>query len=125
MEFPLGQETLNEYIKEYLSFNEFKNTYDCFTAELRSRKVSTKLINKTNQQEKPQPPRIYEFLKDDHAKTIKENNLEAQLYTINRSYKQVLLSARSILSVSIGIIEFIEENSEVPFWFKNVFIFEI
>jgi hypothetical protein len=123
MEFPLGSEVLNEHIKEYLSFNDFKNTHDCFVAELQARKVSKKLINKPISVEKPEIPRIYEFLKDETEKTNKENQLEAQLFIINQGLKRVLMSARSILSISIGIIEYLEGNSEVFYSIKSCFFY--
>lgn len=113
MDFPLGSETINDYIKEYLSFNDFKNTYDCFTAELQAKTVSTKLINKKPIEDKPNAPRIYNFLKSDQDKTGKENALEANLFSLHDNYRKVVLAARNILSISIGMVDFLETHNEV------------
>ena len=113
MDFPLGSETINQYIKEYLSYNEFKNTYDCFVAELQAKTVSIKLISQKPKENKPDAPRIYELLKGDKEKTLKENTLEEGLWNINNAYKKTLNAGRNVLSASIGFIEFLDANKEV------------
>ena len=122
MDFPLGSETINQYIKEYLSYNEFKNTYDCFVAELQAKTVSIKLISQKPKENKPDAPRIYELLKGDKEKTLKENTLEEGLWNINNAYKKTLNAGRNVLSASIGFIEFLDANKEVLIY---IYIYEI
>lgn len=34
---------INEHIKQYLKFNDFQNTLECFTAEINTQRMSSKL----------------------------------------------------------------------------------
>ena len=59
---------LNEYIKQYLRFNNYSNTLDCFEAEINAQRMSTKLTNKTVLKDPDQiveAPRLYSMLKDE------------------------------------------------------------
>lgn len=113
MEFKLGSQTINEYIKEYLSYNNFKNTYDCFSAELQAKTVSTKLVNKESEKENANQPRIYNFLKADNEKTEKENALEREFVDLMNNYKKLITASRNILSASITMLDFMEKNKNV------------
>ena len=37
---------INEYVKEYLKYNNYENSYECFEAEIRTKQVATKLSEK-------------------------------------------------------------------------------
>ena len=128
MEFPIGSSTINDYIKEYLSYNSFQNTYDCFTAELQAKTVTKQLISPKNPEEKKNPPKIMGFLLSDKARTDRENSLENSLFAILNAYKKVLNSSRLILSNSMNLVEFLHENKEVffrkkPFFLKDQWLF--
>lgn len=108
-----------EYIKEFLKFNSFTNTLECFEAEIKTKQVSSKVINKqTNPlMKKEDQPRLYSLLKSDGAKTKREINLEKEFKTFNKKYQQILQAGRQIFSVSINLLQMLHSMKEV----HNVF----
>jgi len=111
---------INEYIKEYLTYNEYTNTFECFEAEIRTKQVSKKLMNiNVNPNNQPQvtksidPPRIYGMMKGEQAKSRREHLLEKELGEIQRKYVQVLAAARQIFSISVSCIQLITELNAV------------
>ncbi|KAM3135807.1 hypothetical protein pb186bvf_012060 [Paramecium bursaria] len=101
------QSEINEYIKEYLRHSNFVNTLECFEAEIKSKQVSTKMLNKFNQVKKNDEdlPRIYLLLKNDTLKTKREINLEKEQKQFNKKYQQILQAGRQIFSVSINLLQ--------------------
>lgn len=87
---PEAQE-INEYVKEYLRHSGFHNTLECFEAEIKTKQVSTKMLNKQQQlKQQDDLPRLYILLKSDNLKTKREINLEKEMKQFNKKYQQIL-----------------------------------
>ncbi|CAD8056604.1 unnamed protein product [Paramecium sonneborni] len=97
-----GQQTLlpdvneiNEYIKEYLRYSNYYNTFECFEAEIKSKQVTNKMLNKQQviKQTGDDMPRIFHLLKSDNIKSKREINLEKESKQFNKNtnkyFKQV------------------------------------
>ena len=107
-----------DYIKEFLKFNNFTNTFECLEAEIRTKQVSNKLstkqgsnqhtINKLDDQ-----PRLYQLIKGVDLKSKRETNLEKDLKNMNKKYNQVLQAARPIFSVSVNCLQLLHTLKEV------------
>lgn len=107
---------LNDYIREYLKYNGFSNTLDCFDAELRTKQVSNKLGSKnvlgnSNQQKSEDIPRLYSFIRSDKLK--KETVLEKDHKALTKKYNQILQAARQIFSVSVSCLQLLHNLKEV------------
>lgn len=114
-QFQLENQEIYEYIKEFLKFNSFSNTLECFEAENKTKQVSNKVTNKQPNLllKKEDQPRLYSLLKSDGAKTKREINLEKEFKTFNKKYQQILQAGRQIFSVSINLLQMLHSMKEV------------
>jgi len=109
---------INEYIKEYLKYNGFTNTLECFEAEIRTKQVSNKLTGKnvltnSNKQGAEDAPRLYALFRGDGAKGKKDTALEKEYKALNKKYNQILQAARQIFSVSVSCLQLLHNLKEV------------
>ena len=106
-----------EYIKEFLKFNSFSNTLECFDAEIKTKQVSNKVTNKQPNLllKKEDQPRLYSLLKSEGSKTKREINLEKEFKAFNKKYQQILQAGRQIFSVSINLLQMLHSMKEVYF----------
>ena len=84
---------INEYIKQYLKFNEFQNTLECFTAEINTQRMSSKLNKKLIMKDPEQSmdaPRLYSMLKSEQIKTFREKQLSENYKIIHKKYTEVI-----------------------------------
>ena len=104
-----------DYIKEFLKFNSFSNTLECFEAEFKTKQVSSKVTNRQPSllMKKEDQPRLYSLLKSDGAKTKREINLEKEFKAFNKKYQQILQAGRQIFSVSINLLQMLHSMKEV------------
>lgn len=104
-----------DYIKEFLKFNSFSNTLECFEAEFKTKQVSSKVTNRQPNllMKKEDQPRLYSLLKSDGAKTKREINLEKEFKAFNKKYQQILQAGRQIFSVSINLLQMLHSMKEV------------
>ena len=117
---------INKNILDYLQYNSYQNSYECFEAEIRTKVVSKKLTKKPK--EKPQlqkprdPPRIYTMMKGDDARTKRETTLEKELKTISKRFLQVLQAGREILSVAVDSCQQLSKFTDVRalLWFNLI-----
>ena len=115
-----------DYIKEFLKFNNFSNSLECFEAEIKTKQASNKGTNKQPNLllKKDDQPRLYSFLKSDGSKTKREINLEKEFKAFNKKYQQILQAGRQIFSVSINLLQMLHSMKEVLFYRKNHSFFE-
>lgn len=106
---------INNYVKEYLKFNGFANTLECFEAEHKTKQVTNKLTNKNRPVgNKEDLPRIYSLFKSEGVgKSKNEINMEKDLKSFNKKYQQILQAGRQIFSVSINLLQLIHSMKEV------------
>lgn len=109
---------INEYIKEYLQYSQYDNTFECFEAEIRTKQVAKKLVNpeKLEQSKKKvskDPPRIFGMMQGEHAKSSRESNLEREYNQIKKRYTQVAAAAKQVLAVAINSITMLHELAAV------------
>ena len=104
-----------EYIREFLKFNSLTNTLECLDAEIKTKQVSSKVLNKQMNplMKKEDQPRLYSLLKSDGAKTKREITLEREFKTFNKKYQQILQAGRQIFSVSINLLQMLHSMKEV------------
>ena len=104
-----------DYIKEFLKFNSFSNTLECFEAEFKTKQVSSKVTNRQPSllMKKEDQPRLYSLLKSDGAKTKREINLEKEFKAFNKKDQQILQAGRQIFSVSINLLQMLHSMKEV------------
>ncbi|CAD8144528.1 unnamed protein product [Paramecium pentaurelia] len=105
---------INEYIKEYLRYSNYSNTLECFEAEIKSKQVSNKMLNKQQviKQTGDDVPRIFQLLKSDNIKSKREINLEKDQKQFNKKYQQILQAGRQIFSVSINLLQLLHSLKE-------------
>jgi hypothetical protein len=109
---------INEYIKEYLAYNDYANSLECFEAEIRTKQVSAKLMNK---QQPKQPvvrqnlpyPRIYGMMKGEQVKGRREEQLEREFMDISKRFTQILAASKQIFSVAVGALQIISDSGLV------------
>ena len=107
---------LNDYIKEYLRYNNFINTLECFEAEVRTKQVSKQLQVRPQdfQPRKNQDlPRFYAMLKGESVKVRREMDLENELAYISKRFLQVLQAARHIFSIAVSLVQLCATVKEV------------
>lgn len=104
-----------EYIREFLKFNSFSNTLECFDAEIKTKQVSNKVLNKQMNllMKKEDLPRLYSLFKSDGGKTKREITLEKEFKAFNKKYQQILQAGRQIFSVSINLLQMLHSMKEV------------
>lgn len=99
---------INQYVLEYLRFNNYTTTLECFEAEIRTKQVSTKLSGKLPLQSQNKPddvPRLYGMIKGEQAKSKREATLDKDFKDLTKKYNQVLQAARQIFSVAVSCLQ--------------------
>lgn len=112
---------LEELIKEFLKYNNFSNTFECFEAEIKTKNVTGKLIKKNTESVEMETPKLYGFLTGEN---IREKKLEETLRDLQKQYLMILQAARAVFSNSVKMLEFLDNHKEVAklIHFKKVFI---
>lgn len=108
-----------EYIREFLKFNSFSNTLECFDAEIKTKQVSNKVLNKQMNplMKKEDLPRLNSLFKSEGGKTKREITLEKEFKAFNKKYQQILQAGRQIFSVSINLLQMLHSMKEVRDFF--------
>lgn len=108
---------IQDYLKEFLKYHNFSNTLECFEAEIKTKQVSNKVMNKKQNifNKKEEMPRIYSLFKTDGNKTKREINMEKEMKNFNKKYQQILQAGRQIFSVSINLLQMLHSMKEVKF----------
>ena len=101
---------INDYIKEFLKFNKYNSTLDCFEAEERTKFVTKKAIiseiNRVPSESQMEDfPRLYRFFDTDVDKTGREKRLEKDIKLLQSKHQSVLASARQIFSIAINWLQ--------------------
>lgn len=101
---------INGYIKEFLKFNRYNSTLDCFEAEERTKFVTKKAItteiNKVpSESQMEEFPRLYRFFDTDSDKTAREKRLDKEMKLLQSKHSSVLNSARQIFSIAINCLQ--------------------
>jgi len=101
---------INDYIKEFLKFNKYNSTLDCFEAEERTKFVTKKAIqteiNRVPVEDQMEDfPRLYRFFDTDSDKTARERRLEKETKLLQSKHQAVLQSARQIFSIAINCLQ--------------------
>ena len=115
---------INDLIKDYLRYNSFDNSYECFDAEIRTKIVAKKLTQKPNESkalEKPRdPPRIYTMIKGENARTKRENNLEKDIEFISKKFMQVIQAGREVTAIAVKSIQMLSRFTDVLLSFPHI-----
>ena len=111
----LDTQHINDYIKEYLLFNNFTNTHECFEAEIKTKQVSNKLLNKKTVESNfsKQMPHLYDAIINNPEKKSGDFDMHHKFEFLHRKYLQILEAGRQIFSISVNILEFLNKNYEV------------
>lgn len=106
---------IQDYFKEFLKYHHFSNTLECLEAEIKTKQVSNKVVNKKQNifNKKEEMPRIYSLFKTDGNKTKREINMEKEMKNFNKKYQQILQAGRQIFSVSINLLQMLHSMKEV------------
>lgn len=117
----IDSQQINDCIKEYLIFNKFTNTKECFDAEIKAKQVSNKLtekkqINFNSSNETIQTPKLYNLVLSEPIQKNQDFESKYKFETVHRKYLQILEAARQIFSSSINILEFLNKNQEVIYY---------
>ena len=108
---------INEYIKEYLNFNNYGSTLECFEAEEKTKKVTARdlkeAINKVptvshfkfQDKDMDRFPRMYRFYETDSQKTHREETMEKDHTKLQKKHQDVLNSARQIFAIAIKCLQ--------------------
>lgn len=95
---------INQYIIEYLRYNNYTGTLEHFESELR-KQAAGKLPIKPHS--KGEEPKLCSMVKGEAHKSL------------NKKYNQVLQAARQIFSVSVSCLQLLHSLKEVKFYIRN------
>lgn len=96
----MDSQEINQYIIEYLRYNNYSGTLEHFESELR-KQAAGKLPIKSHS--KGEEPKICTMVRGDVHKSL------------NKKYNQVLQAARQIFSVSVSCLQLLHSLKEVRF----------
>jgi len=91
---------INQYIKEFLRFNKYQSTVECFEAEERTKLVTAKNSSK---QMNIQPddarsldtfPRLYRFFEADQGLGDREKRFEQQIKALESKVAHTMIASR-------------------------------
>lgn len=101
-------ERINQYIKEFLRFNKYQSTLECFEAEERTKLVTSKTKKMNIHPDDPKIldtfPRMYRFFDSDQHSSDREGRLERQIKVLQTRHNDLLASARQIFAVAVDSV---------------------
>ena len=89
---------MNQYIKEFLRFNKYQSTLECFEAEERTKLVTSKTKQMNVHPEDPRDletfPRLYRFFDSDKSTHDRERKTDTSMAKIENMLTKTMISAR-------------------------------
>lgn len=115
---------INQYIKDFLKFNNYNSTLECLEAEERTKVVTSKNkpINKVPEVgallsfvtvqrsvDMDDFPRLYRFFEGDSEKSSREKRIEKGLQVLKAKHNSTLQSARQIFSIAVNCLQHLHQ----------------
>lgn len=105
---------LHEFIKEYLRFAKFDDTYECFDAEVKTKIVSKKLDELEFDPTSDETPELLRVVKGTSSTSIIAQRRQEQLHEATEKYLDLLAGARQIFTLAVKLLGICEGNKTVP-----------
>lgn len=104
---------LHEFIKEYLRFAKFDDTYECFDAEVKTKIVSKKLDELQFDPTSDETPELLRVVKGTSATGLLAQRRQELLHEASEKYLDLLAGARQIFTLAVKLLGLCEGNKAV------------
>jgi len=104
---------LHEFIKEYLRFAKFDDTFECFDAEVKTKIVSKKLDELAFDPTSDETPELLRVVKGTSATSLLAQRRQEQLHEATEKYLDLLAGARQIFTLAVKLLSLCEASKAV------------
>jgi hypothetical protein len=104
---------LHEFIKEYLRFAKFDDTYECFDAEVKTKIVTKKLDELEFDPLSDGTPELLRVVKGTSSTGLIAQRRQEQLHEATEKYLDLLAGARQIFTLAVKLLGICEGNKSV------------
>jgi len=95
-------------VKEFLRFNKYQSTLECFEAEERTKLVTSKTKQMNVHPEDPRDletfPRLYRFFDSDKSAAERERKNDGKMSKVENLLEKTMICARQIFAVAVDCV---------------------
>lgn len=113
MMFQGDVQKLHEFIKEYLRYAQFEDTFECFDAEIKTKVISKKLDQLEFDPTNEKTPELMKVIKGSSSSSVMAQRRQEQVHEMSERYVDLLAGARQIYSLSVKLHNMCESSKSV------------